>query len=96
MIAKNKKGNLLDLCVEAIRARGTIGEVSKALEDAFGRHYATNIGVSGVYGKFFEKDDKFMAIQNKINNFEKEGFETHLKEIFSNQLKYLYKYNAIN
>ena len=71
--AKNKKGNLLDLCVEAIRARGTVGEVSKALEDAFGRHYATNVGVSGVYGKFFEKDDKFMAIQNKINNFEKEN-----------------------
>ena len=71
--AKNKKGNLLDLCVEAIRARGTVGEVSKALEDAFGRHYATNLGVSGVYGKFFEKDDKFMAIQNKINNFEKEN-----------------------
>ena len=71
--AKNKKGNLLELCVEAIRARGTIGEVSKALEDAFGRHYATNVGVSGVYGKFFEKDDKFMAIQNKINNFEKEN-----------------------
>ena len=71
--AKNKKGNLLGLCVEAIRARGTVGEVSKALEDAFGRHYATNLGVSGVYGKFFEKDDKFMAIQNKINNFEKEN-----------------------
>ena len=71
--AKNKKGNLLELCVEAIRARGTVGEVSKALEDAFGRHYATNVGVSGVYGKFFEKDDKFMAIQNKINNFEKEN-----------------------
>ena len=71
--AKNKKGNLLELCVEAIRARGTIGEVSKALEDAFGRHYATNLGVSGVYGKFFEEDDKFMAIQNKINNFEKEN-----------------------
>ena len=71
--AKNKKGNLLGLCVEAIRARGTVGEVSKALEDAFGRHYATNVGVSGVYGKFFEKDDKFMAIQNKINNFEKEN-----------------------
>ena len=60
------------LSIEAIRARGTVGEVSKALEDAFGRHYATNVGVSGVYGKFFEKDDKFMDIQNKINNFEKE------------------------
>ena len=71
--ANNKKGNLLELCVEAIRARGTVGEISKALEDAFGRHYATNLGVSGVYGKFFEKDDKFMAIQNKINNFEKEN-----------------------
>jgi len=70
--AKNNSGNLLALSIEAMRARGTVGEVSKALEDAFGRHYATNVGVSGVYGKFFEKDEKFMEIQNKINTFEKE------------------------
>ena len=72
-MAKNNSGNLLALSIEAIRARATVGEVSKALEDAFGRHYATNVGVSGVYGKFFEKDAKFMEIQNKINNFEKEN-----------------------
>jgi len=71
--AKNNSGNLLALSIEAMRARGTVGEVSKALEDAFGRHYATNVGVSGVYGKFFEKDEKFMGIQNKINTFEKEN-----------------------
>jgi methylmalonyl-CoA mutase len=70
--AKGNTGNLLALSIEAMRARGTVGEVSKALEDAFGRHYATNVGVSGVYGKFFEKDEKFMDIQNKINIFEKE------------------------
>ena len=70
--AKDNTGNLLALSIEAMRARGTVGEVSKALEDAFGRHYATNVGVSGVYGKFFEKDEKFMEIQNKINIFEKE------------------------
>jgi methylmalonyl-CoA mutase len=70
--AKDNTGNLLALSIEAMRARGTVGEVSKALEDAFGRHYATNVGVSGVYGKFFEKDEKFMDIQNKINLFEKD------------------------
>jgi methylmalonyl-CoA mutase len=70
--AKGNTGNLLALSIEAMRARGTVGEVSKALEDAFGRHYATNVGVSGVYGKFFEKDEKFMDIQNKINLFEKD------------------------
>ena len=69
--AKDNTDNLLALSIEAMRARGTVGEVSKALEDAFGRHYATNVGVSGVYGKFFEKDEKFMDIQNKINIFEK-------------------------
>lgn len=71
--AKNNSGNLLALSIEAMRSRDTVGEVSKALEDAFGRHYATNVGVSGVYGKFFEKDKKFMGIQNKINTFEKEN-----------------------
>ena len=70
--AKDNTDNLLALSIEAMRARGTVGEVSKALEDAFGRHYATNVGVSGVYGKFFEKDEKFMDIQSKINIFEKE------------------------
>ena len=42
-------GNLLELAVEAARAKATVGEISDALEAAFGRHQATANVVSGVY-----------------------------------------------
>jgi methylmalonyl-CoA mutase len=43
------KGNLLDLSIKAIRLRATVGEVSDAMEKAFGRHRADTNKVSGVY-----------------------------------------------
>jgi methylmalonyl-CoA mutase len=42
-------GNLLALSVEAARAKATVGEISLALEQAFGRHEARPEGVTGVY-----------------------------------------------
>jgi len=42
--------NLLALAVEAMRARATLGEVSLALEEVFGRHRADIKSVSGIYG----------------------------------------------
>ena len=68
--AKNGN-NLLYSAVEAIRNRATIGEVSKTLENIFGRHYATSVGVSGVYGKYFEGNEEFMHVTKKIEDFEK-------------------------
>ena len=68
--AKNGN-NLLYSAVKAIKNRATIGEVSKALENVFGRHYATSVGVSGVYGKYFEGDEEFMHVTKKIQDFEK-------------------------
>ena len=43
------KANLLELAVDAARARATVGEISYALEKVFGRHVATPQGVRGVY-----------------------------------------------
>ena len=68
--AKNGN-NLLYSTVKAIKNRATIGEVSKALENVFGRHYATSVGVSGVYGKYFEGNEEFMHVTKKIQDFEK-------------------------
>ena len=68
--AKNGN-NLLYSTVKAIKNRATIGEVSKALENVFGRHYATSVGVSGVYGKYFEGNKEFMHVTKKIQDFEK-------------------------
>jgi methylmalonyl-CoA mutase len=47
--AKSGEGNLLDLSVKAARARATLGEISQALENVFGRYQATNRTISGVY-----------------------------------------------
>jgi methylmalonyl-CoA mutase len=49
-------GNLLDLTVQAIRLRATVGEVSDALEKAFGRHRADIHKVSGVYAAAYDAD----------------------------------------
>ena len=53
--------------IDAIKNRATVGEVSKALEQVYGRHFATSLSVSGVYGKHFEGDEDFM---NEKGNLE--------------------------
>ena len=43
--------NLVPLCVEATRARATVGEISDAMEKVFGRHVAQIRIISGVYSR---------------------------------------------
>jgi methylmalonyl-CoA mutase len=52
--ANDGSGNLLDLSIKAIRLRATVGEVSDALEHAFGRHRADTNKVSGVYAAAYD------------------------------------------
>ncbi len=47
--ARNGTGNLLDFAIKAARARATVGEISLALEKAYGRHVAEIKTISGVY-----------------------------------------------
>jgi methylmalonyl-CoA mutase len=47
--AETGEGNLLDLAVDAARAKATVGEISDALEKVFGRHQAVIRTISGVY-----------------------------------------------
>ncbi len=61
--------NLLALCVDAARARATVGEISDAMEIVFGRHRAEVRSISGVYGQAYEGDDAFAAIQHDIDEF---------------------------
>ena len=65
-------GNLLALCIEAARARATVGEMSQAMEDVFGRHRAEIRSISGVYGAAYEGDDDFAAIRADVESFEAE------------------------
>src|SRR5215211_7334284 len=46
--------NLLELSIDAVRARATVGEVSDALEKVFSRRRATIRSISGVYGSAYE------------------------------------------
>ena len=67
-------GNLLDAAVEAARARATIGEISMAMEEEFGRHRAEVKTLAGVYGAAYEGDAGFAAIQKSVEDFaEDEG-----------------------
>ena len=72
--ASSGKGNLLALAVEAARARASVGEISMAMEKAFGRHRAEVKTLAGVYGASYEGDDDFAAIQKSVDAFaEAEG-----------------------
>ena len=63
--------NLLELAVEAARARASVGEISDTLEKSFGRHRATIRSVSGVYGGAYDGNKEFGAIRDDIQSFEK-------------------------
>ncbi|WP_299412043.1 methylmalonyl-CoA mutase [uncultured Sulfitobacter sp.] len=67
-------GNLLEAAVEAARARATVGEISMAMEEEFGRHRAEVKTLAGVYGAAYEGDEGFAAIQKSVEDFaEDEG-----------------------
>jgi methylmalonyl-CoA mutase len=53
------EANLLQLSVEAARARATLGEISLALEDAFGRYGTTPEPVTGIYGGAYDGDPRW-------------------------------------
>lgn len=61
--------NLLTLAVEAARARATVGEISDALEAAWGRHRASTQTVSGVYERMYSKKDEYSAVKSAVDTF---------------------------
>jgi methylmalonyl-CoA mutase len=63
------KGNLLELAVEAGRAKATVGEISLALERAFGRHQAKPEVVRGVYGDAVGSGPKVTRARQMITAF---------------------------
>ena len=72
--AKNKSNNLLALSIEAAIARATLGEISSALENAYGRYNASIKSITGVYKKELDMDLDFEKAKKMANEFaEKEG-----------------------
>ena len=67
--AESGEGNLLELSVNAIRVRASVGEVSDALEKVWGRYRANPQAVSGVYGAVVEEEDDWKALKAEIESF---------------------------
>src|SRR5512139_205320 len=66
---QNEQENLLGLCVTAARLRASVGEISDAMEQVFGRHKADIKLVSGAYGAVVESDRDFAELKQRISAF---------------------------
>ena len=74
LAAEENTGNLLDLSIQAVRLRATVGEISDALETIYGRHRADTQKVSGVYAAAYDSAEGWETLKSEINIFaEAEG-----------------------
>jgi methylmalonyl-CoA mutase len=62
-------GNLLDLSIQAVRLRATVGEVSDALEKVWGRHRADTQKVTGVYAAAYDSAEGWEQLKGEIAAF---------------------------
>ncbi|WP_439480848.1 methylmalonyl-CoA mutase [Chryseobacterium aquaticum] len=70
--AKTGNGNLLALCIEAARHRVTLGEMSDAMEETFGRYKANIRTIQGVYAMNAGKNEFFSQALQLTQKFEEE------------------------
>ena len=71
---KTKKGNLLELAVEAAKVRASLGEISDACEEVVGRYKAVIRSISGVYSAEVKNDERFAEAKALAEKFaKKEG-----------------------
>ena len=68
---RTKKGNLLELAVEAAKVRATLGEISDACEEVVGRYNAVIRSISGVYSAEVKDDAKFAEAKALAEKFAK-------------------------
>ncbi len=62
-------GNLLALAIDAARAGATVGEISLAMEEVFGRYQAEVRTIGGVYASEAQDMDKVKAVQERTARF---------------------------
>ena len=70
--AKEEDGNLLALAIEAARAKATVGEITSALEEVYGRHRATIQTISGVYSGAVTDDAPLADVRSRVEAFQVE------------------------
>lgn len=64
--AKSGEGNLLELAIEAARNRATLGEITSAMEEEFGRHSPSVSSVSGVFASVSLQKEEIMEIKQLV------------------------------
>jgi len=67
--AATSDGNLLEVCIPAVRARATVGEISDALELVFGRFVATTQCISGVYASEYGDSEIIKSVRKRTDDF---------------------------
>ncbi len=67
--AQTGEGNLLELAVDASRKRATLGEISDACENVFGRYKAVVRSISGVYSGEISEDREFRKAKEMADEF---------------------------
>ncbi len=67
--ARSGQGNLLEYAVEAARKRATLGEISFAMERAFGRFTAQTRAVTGVYASEISQEEAFQRTRRLADQF---------------------------
>jgi methylmalonyl-CoA mutase len=68
--AATGEGNLLELAVVAARARASLGEISGALEQVWGRHKAVIRSIAGVYRSEYGEQEEIMTVRRMAEEFE--------------------------
>jgi methylmalonyl-CoA mutase len=66
---RSGEGNLLELAVEAARARATLGEISDSVEKASKRHQAVIRSISGVYSSEFSNEEEIESVRRMTDEF---------------------------
>ncbi len=63
--------NIIPLCLEAVRKRATVGEITEAMEKVYGRYHATHTSFQRVYSSMMQEDDCFLKAQKMLQEFDK-------------------------
>ncbi len=69
--ARQSPGKILERAVEAARHHATLGEISSALEEVYGRHKADQITITGIFAQEMDTNDAFKLAQEKCQAFAK-------------------------
>jgi methylmalonyl-CoA mutase len=67
--AKNNSGNLLELSIIAMRERATVGELSYALEEVYGRYGVKQEIVQNIYKETYSKKEDFIKVEDALSKF---------------------------